>query len=446
MNRFLLLLFFTPLFSFGQFTSIPDANFEQALIDLGHDDLIDGQVLTSNISGVDSLNIANLNILDLTGIGAFTAITYLDFSGQGITSPDPDLSQNSFLTTLKCGANSLTSLDLSQNTALTYLDCSGNDIANIDLSNNTALTHLIFIGVGNVSMGGVPINLDLTQNTSLNHLDCSGARLTSLDLSQNTALTYLNCAYTLLTTLDLSQNMALTYLNCSGIGYGTSSGTPLSSLDISQNTALTILACSENELTSLDVTQNIALTTLSCYSNALTSIDVSQNLALTLLSCSANQLNNLSVNQNLALTRVQCGNNLLTGLDLSQNNALTHLNCGNNQLTCLNVANGNNLNWALNPFFGTLELSTENNPNLNCIEVDDAAWSATNVTTIDPHTTFSEDCNNDCSLVGIEEYSSQPKILIRILDLLGRETNFKSNKPLIYQFKDGSTEKVFVVE
>jgi len=35
----------------AQTTIVPDANFEQALIDLGYDDIIDGGVLTSNING-----------------------------------------------------------------------------------------------------------------------------------------------------------------------------------------------------------------------------------------------------------------------------------------------------------------------------------------------------------------------------------------------------------
>tara|TARA_B110000902_G_scaffold210182_1_gene240253 strand:+ start:1318 stop:1908 length:591 start_codon:yes stop_codon:yes gene_type:complete len=84
-------------------TAIPDRNFEQALIDLGYDDVIDGQVLTANINTIDSLFIVEKNISDLTGIEAFTALTYLD-----------------------CLDNQLTNLDVSKNTALTYLDCLDN--------------------------------------------------------------------------------------------------------------------------------------------------------------------------------------------------------------------------------------------------------------------------------------------------------------------------------
>ena len=51
------LIFLFPYLGFSQYTSIPDQNFEQALIDLGYDNVIDGQVSTSNIIGIDTLNI-----------------------------------------------------------------------------------------------------------------------------------------------------------------------------------------------------------------------------------------------------------------------------------------------------------------------------------------------------------------------------------------------------
>ena len=52
-----------PLFTLGtstitkaQFTNIPDVNFETALVDLGYDDVIDGQVLTDHIDTVQFLS------------------------------------------------------------------------------------------------------------------------------------------------------------------------------------------------------------------------------------------------------------------------------------------------------------------------------------------------------------------------------------------------------
>lgn len=49
--------------------------------------------------------------------------------------------------------------------------------------------------------------------------------------------------------------------------------------------------------------------------------------------------------------------------------------------------------------------------------------------------------------VGINEYSNESeKKLLKVTDLLGRETKFESNRILIYYFSDGSTEKVFKTE
>jgi Leucine-rich repeat (LRR) protein len=207
-------------------------------------------------------------------------------------------------------------------------------------------------------------------------------------------------------------------------------------------TALTFLVCSYNQLTSLDVSQNTALTRLDCRYNQLTSLDISQNTSLQILQCGGNQLTSLDVSQNIALESLWCVSNQLTSLDVSQNTALNELLCYDNQLTCLNVVNGNNINMNY-----SFQFWAENNPNLTCIEVDNVAFSTANWTNIDPQTSFSEDCNNDCSTstVGLTELSTS-KNLIQILDMMGRETSFKPNTSLIYVYDDGSAEKVFSVE
>lgn len=189
-------------------------------------------------------------------------------------------------------------------------------------------------------------------------------------------------------------------------------------------TGLTGLACSNNQLTSLDVSSNTALGFLYCFNNQLTSLDVSNNNALTGLNCS---------------------NNNLTSLDVTQNTALDFFYCKSNSLTCLNVKNGNNLNLSW--------FEVEANPNLTCIEVDDATWSTANWTVaggnIDAQMSFSTNCNNACSnvAVGISELNSnQPKDLIKIVNLLGQETAYRPNTPLIYIYSDGSTERVMKME
>lgn len=161
--------------------------------------------------------------------------------------------------------------------------------------------------------------------------------------------------------------------------------------------------------------------------------------SLTYLDCAWNELTSLDVSQNTALTLLNCSTNPLTSVDVSQNTALTQLVCEGNLLQCLNVKNGNNSNlWYLSAY---------NNTNLNCIEVDDVAWSTSNWTgDVDAGASFSTNCGNSCSLAGLEELSISPKQLFKMIDLMGRETVFKSNTPIIYLYSDGTTERVFKFE
>jgi len=118
----LLLLSVFPFTSFAQYTSIPDANFELALLNMGYDFVIDGFVETSAIDTVSELYINNKDISDLTGIQDFTA-----------------------LKSLFCYDNNLSTLNLSNNIQLFEVTCSGNLLTSIDLrnGNNTGLWYFM---------------------------------------------------------------------------------------------------------------------------------------------------------------------------------------------------------------------------------------------------------------------------------------------------------------
>jgi len=165
MKNLLLLLLALPMIGFGQNVNIPDANFKAYLVgNININTNGDKEIQVSEASAFnDTIDCSILNITNLKGIEAFSA-----------------------LTSLSCGGNQLTSLDVSKNTALTSLSCYYNQLTSLDVSKNTAL-------------GG---------------LDCDGNQLTSLDVSKNTALTDLRCSYNQLTSLDLSKNTALTELYC----------------------------------------------------------------------------------------------------------------------------------------------------------------------------------------------------------------------------------------
>ncbi len=163
MKKSISLLLLISFSSFGQYTAIPDENFEKQLILSGIDSDIDGRVLTENISTVSNLYLVSANITDLTGIQDFVSLVSLD-----------------------CAYNKLTSLNISKNTALEHL-----------YSNNNEL-----------------INLDVSKNTSLITLFCNYNQLTSLDVSRNLNLSFIYCDNNLLTTLDASKNTRLIYLRC----------------------------------------------------------------------------------------------------------------------------------------------------------------------------------------------------------------------------------------
>tara|TARA_B110000495_G_scaffold203467_1_gene227314 strand:+ start:4091 stop:4930 length:840 start_codon:yes stop_codon:yes gene_type:complete len=206
-------------------------------------------------------------------------------------------------------------------------------------------------------------------------------------------------------------------------------------------TSLTWLNCSSNQLSNLDLSQNTALAFLQCYGNPLNSLDVSLNSDLQSLNCSNTGLTSLNLSQNMELRYLQCKDNFLTVLDLSNNIELNHLDCKNNQLTCLNVKNGNNSN------IGPTQMITYLNPELTCIEVDSPSYSSGNWGNSDPQASFSVHCNNDCSspTVGMIDITSSKK-LVRILDMMGGETIFKPNTPLIYVYDDGSSKIICRIE
>jgi len=53
------------MIGFGQLTYVPDDNFEQKLINLGYDNVLDDYVLTASINTVTNLNVNSQNISDL---------------------------------------------------------------------------------------------------------------------------------------------------------------------------------------------------------------------------------------------------------------------------------------------------------------------------------------------------------------------------------------------
>ena len=105
-------------------TSIPDQNFEQALIDSGFDDTLDGYVDDITIKSISSLDLSNRQISDFSGLEEFLNLTDLNLSGNTL-STIPLVNLN-LLTSLDLSNTGLTELNLSQNNGLTNLILTGN--------------------------------------------------------------------------------------------------------------------------------------------------------------------------------------------------------------------------------------------------------------------------------------------------------------------------------
>ena len=140
MKKLLLILLCLPLIGLSQKTYVPDDNFEQAIINLGADNILDDSVLTSSIDTITALFVFNNNISSLVGIEDFVSLQMLRCSGNQLSTLD--LSNNISLVRLFCGGNQLSSLNLSNNSSLVVLRCGNNPLGSLDLSNNNLLAQL----------------------------------------------------------------------------------------------------------------------------------------------------------------------------------------------------------------------------------------------------------------------------------------------------------------
>jgi len=230
------------------YISIPDAQFEQRLIDQGIDSegALDQQLLKTDAEAITHLDLnwsgGEDEIRDITGIEGFVN-----------------------LTTLTAVQQALEQIDLSFNTRLDTLYLTGNILQEIDLSNNAQL---------------VDVNLGTNELMSVEGL--SGLnRLKSLDLSwnyleefsiANTSVEILFLNLNELETLDISESSNLKSLVVTS--------NQLTEISLDANTALEIVVMSDNSIQSVDLSQNPELQYFYASSNALTNLDVSSNSKL----------------------------------------------------------------------------------------------------------------------------------------------------------------------
>ncbi|CAL2085239.1 T9SS type A sorting domain-containing protein [Tenacibaculum sp. 190524A02b] len=253
MKKIIPLLFMClTIISYAQTTAIPDAKFEEALIALNLDDVLDGSVATANISTVKNLNLSAKEISDLTGIEDFIAL-------ENLTIP------NNY------------------------------NLKKLDLSKNTALKSLF--SYGNFRLE----SFDFSKNAKLQYLNLGNCGITSIDVSIYPELTSLYLQSNKLTSIDLSKNTKLDRLSLSN--------NELTSIDLSKNTELYVLSLATNNLENIDLTNQTKLGTIELNNNLLKKIDLSTNLDIQSLAINNNQLTTLDVSLNTKLLRLFASNN-----------------------------------------------------------------------------------------------------------------------------------------
>lgn len=390
----------------SQTTTIPDANFEQFLVDQGIDSNgLNGNILNADAQEVTALNISINTITDFTGLEAFVNLITLDAgTNQFATLP---LTTLSLLEELVFNQNMvLASLDLSGNPNLKRFQARANGGSNsgpitvIDLSNNLQLQNINIYNFRNLQNVIFPdtktvvsiyllmhndITVDFSGYSSLESLSLStnfnnnypitatlpseqntlktvaiqGGNIIDVDLSNFLALEAISLQSTNTETIDIPQTSTLTAISISDHNIASASfadasmlqnltitrkqESPGLQLDITQNEVLTTLNASHNYMDALDLSQNTNLSDLRLAHNSFATLETSQNLNLVYLDASYNFISSLDLSTNTILERLILNNNELPGIDLQANILLENLNLGTNKIPTLDVSSNNEL-------------------------------------------------------------------------------------------------------
>ena len=224
-------------------------------------------------------------------------------------------------------------------------------------------------------------------------------------------------------------------INCSGLGISDLTG-------IEAFTALTVLYCYDNQLTSLDVSSNTALTQLGCEYNQLQCLNANNGQNFISFFCNPNQLSCVSVSDVTYAYNNYSADPSITFQFQCENPIDNDVNQIGSQLTA--VENGVSYQW----------LDCDNNYAVINGETNQTytptttGYFAVELTPIGGCGGVQVDTST-CNLVdftGIGELNNTSKQLIKIVDLMGRETTFKPSTPLIYIYSDGTVERVFKLE
>lgn len=246
--------------SFGCTVTIPDANFKAYLVgNASINTNSDSEIQCSEaVAFTGQIWLQALNISDLTGIEAFTALTSLNCNSNLLTSLD--ISANSALVVLNFAGNQISTIDVSNNLQLSGLYCDYNQLTTIDVNANVNLTELS-INNNNLSQ------LDISANSNLIELGCESNSLTNLNVANGNNINF--------TAFYATNNPNLTCIQVDDITYSTANWNNIDagasfSLNCGSSAAL-----NENELNNINFYPNPATNYITIKTNNnLTSIEI----------------------------------------------------------------------------------------------------------------------------------------------------------------------------
>lgn len=321
----------------------------------------DGKVSRAEALNLETLDITNKGITDLTGIEWFTNLRILNCS-ENSSLKTLDISNNTALEELNCCSCKITSLDVSKNVALKILNCYRCNLKKLDVSNNPLLTSL--------KCDENPLtSLDLSHNSEIIELSCSGFanwketdtnRIRVLNLKGCTKLQKLICYNQLLASLNLSDCVSLTELDLST--------NVLLVLDLSHNIKLSKLNCANNRIPSLNLSHSAPLTTCAISYNPLSTINVGG--VLSSLEFKTEGTYKESTTLDIIATKlesVSISSSQLKGIDFSNSTTLKSVSLEVSSLSELDLSPLPNLSSAYIRAYSLKTLDLRNNPQLSSL-------------------------------------------------------------------------------
>ena len=322
----------------------------------------DGKVSRAEALNLETLDITNKGITDLTGIEWFTNLRILNCS-ENSSLKTLDISNNTALEELNCCSCKITSLDVSKNVALKILNCYRCNLKKLDVSNNPLLTSL--------KCDENPLtSLDLSHNSEIIELSCSGFanwketdtnRIRVLNLKGCTKLQKLICYNQLLASLNLSDCVSLTELNLST--------NVLLGLDLSHNIKLSKLNCANNRIPSLNLSHSAPLTTCAISYNPLSTINVGGVLSSLEFKTDEGTYKESTTLDIIAtkLESVSISSSQLKGINFSNSTTLKSVSLEVSSLSELDLSPLPNLSSAYIRAYSLKTLDLRNNPQLSSL-------------------------------------------------------------------------------